>query len=119
HPRRAPNARTEFAANAVGEVDLTAFECSQARDLVRHGLEYQALHARRLAPVALGRLEHQLHPRREGDEAIGPRADRRLLEAVLAHVLDVVPGDHPARARRQRAVEAHEVWPGLLEAKAD
>src|SRR4030095_11314164 len=42
-----------------------------------------------------------------------------LLEAVLAHTLDVVPGDNPTRTRRQRAVEAHEVRPGLLEAETD
>src|SRR5262245_28612064 len=30
-----------------------------------------------------------------------------------------MPGDYPARARRQRAIEAHKIRPWLLEAKAD
>src|SRR5215467_9764667 len=72
-----------------------------------------------LVPVALIRLKHQLYTWREGDEAIGARANRRLLEAVLAHALDIVPGDDPAGARRQGPVKAHKIRPGLREAETD
>jgi hypothetical protein len=76
-------------------------------------------HTRRLEPVTLEGLEHELDARRERDEAIGPGSDRMLLEALLADLLDVFLGHDPAGAGGRRAVEGHEVGPGLLEAKTD
>ena len=51
-------------------------------------------------------------------ELVRPQADRLLLEAVVADLLDVPPGHHPARRRRRRAVEGHEVGEGLVEVEA-
>ena len=118
-PGRAPHLLAELAVDRVGDVRLTALEHGQARHRVRDRLEDEALHARRLAPVPLERLEHQLDARRERDEPVRAGPDRRLLEAVLAHLLDVLPGDDPRGARRRRAVEGHEVRPRLLETEPD
>ena len=108
----------ERAAERVGDVGLAPLEHGQARRLVRDRAEHQALHRGAFAPVAVERLEHQLDPGGERDEAIGPGADRRLLEAVLAHPLHVALGNDPGGPGRGRRVEGHEVRPGLLEADA-
>src|SRR5919106_817979 len=47
--------------------------------------------------------------------SVGPGADRGLLEAVVADLLDVLPGHDPAGPGGRAAVEGHEVGPGLLE----
>src|SRR5206468_12241007 len=52
------------------------------------------------------------------DESIRAGADRRFLEAVVAHALDVFPRhDEPGRAA-ERSVEHHEIRPRLLQTKA-
>src|SRR5439155_1357573 len=83
-----------------------------------NGPEDQGLHARRLAPVLLKRLQNQLDARRERHEPIRPGADRRLLEPVLTVLLDVLLRHDPARPGGDR-VEGHEVRPRLPEADAD
>src|SRR5213596_1382303 len=88
-------------------------------ELGSHWSEDEALHARRLAPVALEGFQHELDPRRERDELVGTGPDRRLPEPVLAHSLDILPGDDPGRARCRCAVERHEVRPRLLEPETD
>ena len=72
---------------------------------------------RRLAPVLLEGLQHQLHARREGDELVGAGADRRLLEALVADLLHVLLRHDPAGAGGV-GVEGQEVGPGLLEPEA-
>src|SRR5260370_385171 len=64
-------------------------------------------------------LRHAPDGGREGDERVGAAAHRRLLDPVVAHFLDVLPGDDPGRPRSRRAVERHEVGPWLLEPKPD
>ena len=118
-PRRPLQLLGQGAADRVGDVRLAALEHDQPRLLLRHRLEHQPLHARRLAPVALEGLEHQLHARIEGDEPVGPRAHGRPLEAVVADLLHVLLRHDPPRARGRRAVEGHEVGPRLLEAETD
>ena len=51
-------------------------------------------------------------------EPVGPETDRLLLEAVVAHSLDVLLRHHPARAADERAIERHEVGPGLVQLEA-
>ena len=79
----------------------------------------QALDRRGLAPVAVEGLQHQLDPRLERDEAVGAGADGRLLEAVLADLLDVLPRHDPRRGGGLRPVVGHEVGPRLAEPEAD
>ncbi len=118
-PGRAPHFLTERPGHGIGNIGFAPLEHRHpGRDLRDH-LERELLHARRLAPVALEGLEQELDARRERDEAIGPGADRVLLEALLADLLDVFLGDDPAGARGRRAVEGHEVGPRLLELEAD
>ena len=85
--------------------------------------EHQALHVGGLAPVALERLHHQLDARVERDEPVGPGADRRLLETVVAHVFDILLRHDPpapvalprrsgSRARRLEP-EAHAARIGV------
>ena len=115
---RAPEILAERGGHPVGDVDLAALEGDQARGRVRDGLEDQPLDLRRFPPVAVDGLQHELHARRVGDEAIRAGADRRLPEALLADLLDVLLRDDPAGAGA-RGVEHHEVGPRLLQAEAD
>ena len=108
----------ELAADRVGDVDLAALQRRQPRRLLGHHLEDQPLHGGHLAPVALEGFEHQLHAGREGDELVRPGADRRLLEPVLADLLDVFLRHDPARAGGG-AVERQEIRPRLLQHEAD
>src|SRR3989441_11140317 len=117
--RSATHLLADLAVDPVCDVRLAALEHCQPRGDVRDGLEHQAFHARRLAPVPVEGLDHQLHAGIEGHEAIWPGPDRRLLEAVLADLLDVLLGNDPSRPRRRRAVEGHEVRPRLLQPEAD
>src|SRR5262249_38396150 len=55
----------------------------------------------------------------ERDELVGPGADRRSLEAIVADLFDVLLRHDPAGAGGRRAVERQEVGPRLLEAEAD
>jgi hypothetical protein len=67
------------------------------RGLVGDYLEYQAFDAGGLAPVLVEGFDDQLHPRGERDEFVGPGADRRLLEALVADLLDIfLRHDQPA-----------------------
>ena len=116
---RAPHVLGDGAVEEVGDVDLAALEGGGARRLVRDAFQDQALDARHLAPVALEGFEHQLDPRRDADEPVGAGPDGGLLEALLADLLDVLPGDDPAGAGRGGAVEGHEIGPRLLELEPD
>jgi hypothetical protein len=91
----------------------------RARGLVGQALEDEPLDARDLAPVALEGLEGDLDPRREADHPVGTGADGRLLEALLAHGLDVLSRHDPAGAGRRGAIERDEVRPRLLETELD
>src|SRR5919204_4494366 len=81
-----------------------------------HDFEDDSLDARRLTPVPIE--GHQLDARRERDKAIRAGADRRLLERFFADMLDVFLGDDPPGGRGRRAIERHEVRPGLLHMEA-
>src|SRR2546427_1841991 len=97
----------------------TLFRSRQPRGLVGHGLEDEAVDARALPPVWLVRFEYELHAGVERDEPVRAGTDGRLLEAVVADLLDVLLGYDPAGAGGEAAVVGHEVRPGLLEPKAD
>ena len=83
----------------VHHVGLTTLEGGGTRRLVGDALEDQPLDARRLPPVALERLDDDLDAGRGADVPVGTRADRRLLEPVVADLLHVLLRDDPARAR--------------------
>ena len=74
---------------------------------------------RRLAPVALVRFQHHLHAGVEGYELVGSRADRSLLEPVLADLLHVGLGHDPGSTGRRRGKERHEIRPGLAQPDAN
>src|SRR5439155_19938578 len=116
--RRLLDLFTERTAQRVRDVDLASFEHRQACEILRHGLPYQALDRRGLAPVAIVRVQHELDPGVERRELVRAGADGRLLEALVTDLLDVLLGNDPARAAGRRAVERHEVGPRLLQAKA-
>ena len=107
----------QLATDRVRDVHLSALECGEPRGLVGDHPQHQPLHGRALAPVLLEGLQHQLDPGREGDELVGARAHRRLLEALVAHLLHVLARHDPARAGGV-GVEGQEVGPGLLQADA-
>ncbi len=86
-----------------------------AGDIAR---ETKSLDVGDLAPVPLERFHHQLDPGIEAHEFVRSGADRRLLEAVVTHLLDVSLGHDPAGAGGRRAVERHEVRPRLLQVEA-
>ena len=96
----------ERAAQRVRHVHLAALEHGQAREVLGDHLPHQALDRRGLPPVAVVRLEDQLDARVERRELVGPGADRRLLEALVADLLDVLLGHDPGRAGGRGAVEA-------------
>ena len=83
-----------------------------------HALEDQALDRGHLAPVALVGLHHQLDARIVADELVGTEPDGVLLEAVVAHLLDVLLGHDPAGPGHHGAVEGHEVRPRLVQDEA-
>src|SRR5258705_13759017 len=82
----------------IGDVAPAALEHGPACGALGHALEDQPLYRGDLSPEALVGFHHQLDSRSVADELVGPEADRRALEAVVAHPLDVLPGDDPARA---------------------
>src|SRR6266446_9899699 len=94
--RRALQLLGELAADRVGDVDLAAFECREPRRLVGYDLEDDAFDAGGLAPILVERLHDELDARRERDEFVGPGADRRFLEPLVADLLDVFLWHHPA-----------------------
>src|SRR3989454_842046 len=118
-PGRPPDLLGHRARQEIRYVHLATLERGRTRRLVGDTPEDQALDARRLAPVAVERLEDQLHARGEADEPVRSGADRGLLEALVADTLDVLLGHDPAGARRRRPVERHEVGPRLLEEEPD
>ncbi len=80
--------------------------------------EHEPLDAGGLSPVLVEGLHDQLDARRERHELVGPRADRRLLEALVADLLHVLLGHDPAGPGGP-GVEGHEIRPRLLEPEAD
>src|SRR4030095_8986499 len=77
--------------------------------------QHEALHGGRLAPVAVEGLQGQLDARLEAHEAERAGPHRRLPEAVLTYLLDVLLGHDPRGPGGARAVERHEVRPGVLQ----
>src|SRR3989441_179543 len=116
--RGSPNLFGERAANRVDDVHLTPLQRGQPRRLIGKHLEDQALHTRGLTPVLVEGLQHELNARGERDELVGPGADRRLLEALVAHFLHILPRYDPTGPSGAR-IEGHEVRPRRLEAEAN
>src|SRR5256712_4412269 len=106
------------AGQEIGDVDLAVLEGGRARRLLRQTPKDQSLDVGDLAPVPLERFHHQLDPGIEAHEFVRSGADRRLLEAVVTHLLDVSLGHDPAGAGGRRTVERHEVRPRLLQEEA-
>ena len=102
----------------VRDVDLAVLQHRGPRGGVRDRLEHQPLHRWHLAPVTFEGFHHQLHAGRVAHELVGPEPDGLFLEALVADLLDVLPGHDPARAGRQRSVERHEVGERLVEMEA-
>ena len=102
----------------VDDVDLAGPERGRPRRLLGHGAHHQALHRRRLAPVAVEGLQHDLDARLERDDLVRPGADGRRLEPVVADFLDVFLRHDPAGARRRGAIEGDEIRPRLAEDEA-
>ncbi len=117
-PRGPPDLLGQLAAQVIGDVQLTPLQRGQARGLVGDRPQDDALHIRGLPPVLIEGLQDQLDARRERDELVRARADRRLLETVVADLLDVLLRHDPGRAGGPE-IEGHEVGPRPLEADAD
>ncbi len=116
--RRALQFLGQLGADRIGDVDLATLQCGESRRLIGDHPQHDALHARRLAPVLVERLQHQFDARRERDELVRPGADRRLLESVLADLLDVFARHDPAGAGGD-GIEGDEVRPGILQLEHD
>src|SRR3989442_8210694 len=117
--RRPSNVLGDGPGQQVRDVDLALLEGGGPRGLLGPAPEHESVHARRLAPVAFVSLAPRLHARVEAHELVGPGADRRLLEAVVAHLLDVLLRHDPARPGRRCTVERHEIRPRFLEHEPD
>ena len=117
-PRHIAQFLGQFAVDRVDDVDLAHLERGQPGRLLRDHLEDEPFDARDLAPVRLERLEHQFNPGTERREFVRTGPNGRLLEAVVADLLDVFLGDDPTGAGRTRVI-GQEVGPRLLEPKAD
>ena len=102
----------------VGDIDFPPLQHRRSRGGVGDALEDQPLHRGHLAPVALVRLHDQLDARRVTHELVGAEADGVLLEALIAHPLDILLRHDPARAAHQRSVEGHEVGPRIVQVEA-
>ncbi len=116
--RRAPGLLAEGAPQRVRHVGLATLEHGQPGDVLGNDLPHEALHRRRLAPVAVVGLEDHLDAGVHRSEAVRAGADGRLLESVVSDLLDVLLGHDPARAGRRRGVEGQKVRPRLLQPKA-
>ena len=117
-PRRALDLLAERAPQGVCDVDLAALQHREPGEILRHHAPDHFLDGGRLPPVAVVRLEDQLDAGIERRELVRSRADRRLLEALVADLLEVLLRHDPSGARRGRGVEREEVGPRLLELEA-
>ena len=109
----------ERAAQRVRDVDLAALEHGQPREVLGHDPPHQALHRRRLAPVAVVGLEDQLDARVDARRACtGPAPTGAFLKPSSPTFSMYFFGHDPARAGGRRGVEGHEVGPRLLQAEA-
>src|SRR5580765_8205476 len=77
-PRRPLDVLRHRTGQEVDDFSFTALERGGSRGLVRDALEDEALHAGRLAPVAVEGLDDDLDARRGADELVRPGADRRF-----------------------------------------
>ena len=114
-PRRALHLLAERAPQRVGDVGLAALEHGEPGHVLGHDLPHQALDGRRLAPVAVVRLEHQLDAGIERRELVRSGPDRRFLEALVADLLDVLLRHDPTGSGGGRGVERQEIRPRLLQ----
>ena len=112
---RPPQVLGDRPVHLEDDVHIALLEGGGACRVVGHDLEHEPLDARRLPPVTLERLDHQLDPRRKRDEPIRAGADGSFLEAIVADLLDIFFGDDPPDTRGRRAEIRQEVGPGLLE----
>src|SRR5262249_54446509 len=96
--RRALQLLGEFASDGIGDIDLATLQGRQPRGFIWDHFEHQVLDGGDLAPITLECLAHQLEARGKGDKLVGTRPDRRLLEANLADLLDILLGHDPASA---------------------
>src|SRR5215470_10343117 len=111
---RAPDVFRDRSGEVVRDVDFAPLERGGAGCLVRNALEDNAFHAGCLAPIPVERFEHQLDAGRLAHEPVRAGADRRLDEAIVANLLNVLLRHDPSRARGGGAVERHEIGPWLL-----
>jgi hypothetical protein len=97
-PRRPADVFRDRAARDVRNVDLATLEARHARDVVGNRAEHEPLHARLLPPVVLVRFQHHLDAGRRRYEPVRPSADRRLLEPVVADLLEILARHDPGGA---------------------
>src|SRR5262249_61954055 len=82
--RRASDVLGDGPGQLKDDVDLAFLESGGAGRVIGHHLEHEPFHARRLSPVPLEGLGNQFHPPDAPDDAVGPGADRSLLETLVA-----------------------------------
>ena len=112
--RRALDLGRQFAAYGVCEIELAALERDQAGRLVRDHLHHDPLDRGAFAPVWLEGFQGQFQAGVVGHELVGPRANRCLPEAGVAHLLDVFAGDDPVCPGGTR-VKEQKIRPNLLQ----
>ena len=117
--RRALDLLGGGAAQQIDDVHVARLERGGPRGLVGHAAEDEALDRGDFSPVPLEGLHDQVDARVEAHHLVRPRADGRLLEPILAHLLHVLARHDPRGAGGGGPVEGHEVRPRLLQVKPD
>src|ERR1051325_5496217 len=99
-PRRRAQLLGQLAADRVDDINFAPLQRGEPRRLIGDATEHQTLDAWGLAPIAVESFQRQLDTGVERHEFIRAGADRRLLEPVLADLLDILFRHDPAGARR-------------------
>ena len=108
----------EFAAHRIYNVHFSVFQRRQPRGFVGDDPQCQPFDGGSFAPISVKGLEHQFEAGLERYEFVRPGPDWRLLESLLADLLDMIFRDDPAGPGR-RGIECQEIGPRLGKVKAD
>ena len=109
----------QLARHSVGDVELTGLQARHPGGQIPDAPDIDRLHARSSPPVLVPGLERSLHAGFLAYELERAGAHGTGFEAVLAHLLVIVPGNDPSDPAAGAAVEIEEVDERPLEVEDD